>query len=147
MKVILLKEVPKLGSKGDIKEVNDGYARNYLIPSGLVEMLTKYTLDMFEAQQKKKTRSKKQEARSKKGMAKRIKDKEFIIEAKADKKGTLYAGLDQKAVAKELNKEKYKIEAGEIILKEAIKKIGDYDIKLNLAGEMANIKLKVKSEK
>ena len=106
MKVIILKEVVKLGHKGEVKDVPDGYARNYLIPNGFVEVLTKHSFGQVKAQAKKKERGKKKDLRSKKGLAKRINNKEFIIFCNADDKGTLYAGLDEKLIIKELKDKK-----------------------------------------
>ena len=147
MKVILLKEVKKLGHKGEVKEVNDGYARNFLIPAGLAEILTKHTLGMQKAQQGKKERLKKKAGEDKLKLARKLNRKKIAIMTKADDSGTLYAGLDKKAIAKKLNKQKFEVEASEIKLKEAIKKTGEYKIELNLAGEKASIKLEVISGK
>ena len=143
MKVILLKEVQGLGRAGDIKQVSDGYARNFLIPQGLADVLTKHTLGMLEAQKMKKVRSEKSEARSKKLLAKKINGKIFTIQVKADEKGTLYAGIDAKAVAQELNKQGFKLEPSEVKLKEAMKKIGEYEVGLELGEEKAKIKLNI----
>jgi large subunit ribosomal protein L9 len=141
MKVILLKEVKGLGRIGEIKEVSPGYARNFLIPKGLAEVVTKHSLNIFEAQAKKRERLAKQEIKKKKNLATRIKEKKFEIKAKTDDSGTLYAKLDAKAIAKELQKQKYKIEPEEIKLKEVIKKAGEYQVGLELEGKKSKIKL------
>jgi len=145
MKVVLLKEVQGIGHAGDIKEVKDGYARNYLIPAGLADILTKHTLGMLEAQKKKQERSKRQEVGSKKLLAKKIKGQKFTIEVKADEKGTLFAGLDAKAIAEEFKKQKYNVDEKEIILDKAIKKVGEYKVELKLGGEKVIVKLLVSS--
>jgi len=143
MKVVLLKEVKNLGHAGDIKEVNDGYARNFLIPQGLADMLTKHTLGMLEARKRKQEKMRKLRVRSKKLDAKRVANKTFIIQARADDKGTLYAKLDAKAVADELQKQGFVAEAKEIILDKAIKKVGEYKVRLNLGGERINITINI----
>ena len=146
MKVILLKEMKKLGCKGEVKEVNDGYARNFLIPQGIVEILTRHTLGMQKAQQQKKERLKEKAGEDKLKLARRLHQKKITIMAKADDSGTLYAGLDKKAIARELNKQKFEVEASEIKLKEAIKKTGEHKLELGLASEKIKIKLEIKKK-
>ncbi|MFH1522760.1 MAG: 50S ribosomal protein L9 [Patescibacteria group bacterium] len=147
MKIILLKETKGLGHAGEIKEVKVGYALNFLIPEGFADMATKHSLNVLKAQENKLIKSKEVEKKSKKAEAKKIDGKFFEVIVKADEKGTMYAKLDAKAVAKELEKEGYKIEAGEIRLDEPIKKIGEYEVGLELGGQKAKIKLEVGSEK
>lgn len=145
MKIILLKQVQGLGQAGDIKVVSNGYARNFLIPQGLADLLTKHGLGVLEAQKKKQVRSKRQEVKSKKQEAKKINGKSFEIITKADEKGTLYAGLDKRAIANELESQGFKIEPNEVKLKEVIKKIGQHTVKLHLNNEKVIIKLDIVS--
>ncbi|MCK4553359.1 50S ribosomal protein L9 [Candidatus Parcubacteria bacterium] len=157
MKVVLLKEVKNLGRQGDIKEVKQGYARNFLIPQGLADILTKHSLNMLESQKKKQIRSKKVEVTlrrqgsggqgSKKVLAKKINGKKFEIDAKADDKGGLYAKVDAKVIAGELRKQGYDVKVGEVVLDKVIKKVGDYEVGLKLGGEKAKVKLEVRSKK
>ncbi len=147
MKVVLLKEVQNLGRQGDIKEVKEGYARNFLISQGLADILTKHSLSMLEAQKKKKVRSKKLEVRSKKSLARKIAGKNFVIQAKADDKGTLYAKVDVKAIAGELQKQDYAVDVGEVVLDKVIKKVGEYEVELKLGGEKAKVSINIISKK
>jgi len=147
MRVVLLKEVKGLGKAGEIKNVRAGYVRNFLIPKGLVDMLTRHTLGVLQAQKKKRERSKKIEVKSKKLLARKINNENFEIKVKADDKGTLYAKLDSKAIVKELRRNDFSVEAGEVVLTKAIKKIGKYELKLKLGEEKVRIKMEVKSDK
>lgn len=146
MKVVLLQSIPKLGNKGDIKEVPNGYARNYLIPSGLVDILTKHTLNTLSAQAAKQKRLKKQAGKDKVKLAKSLDRKRIVISAKVNDTGTLYAGLDKKAIAKEFKTQKYDVEAYEIRLSQPIKKFGKHTIELRFGKEKATIKLEVLKE-
>jgi large subunit ribosomal protein L9 len=143
MKVILKKEVPRLGLKGEVKEVSDGYARNFLIPHGLAEILSKHSLHMVKAQQNKQVRQKKKQVVRKSKLATKLKGKIITISTKTDETGTLYSGLNQKAIAEELVKQKYDIDPSDIDLKEPIKKIGEYPLSLKLVDSKTGIKLKV----
>lgn len=146
MKVILLKEVQGLGHAGDTKEVKDGYARNFLISQGLADMLTKHSLGVLEAQRKKQNRVKGQEVRSKELQAKKINGKSFVIQVKTDDKGSLYAKVDAKTIAGELQKQGYAIEVDEVVLDQAIKKAGEYEVELKLSGEKAKIKINISNK-
>ena len=143
MKVVLLKNHTKLGQAGDIKEVANGYALNYLIPQKIAAELNKHTLGMLEAQKNKQVRLETKSEAGRLKLAKRITNKTYIIKAKADDKGTLYAGLDAKAVAQELALQKVPLEPKEIKLDKAIKRVGDYKIKIQLAKNIVFINLKI----
>ncbi len=146
MKIILLKEVKGLGHAGDIKEVSEGYARNFLLPKGLADMATRHSLGVHEAQKRKRERLKNERSTKKAKLAKKIEGKEFVITAKVDAKGTLYAGADARAVAEELKKRGFDVEPDEVMLKTAIKKTGKHDIELSLAGKKAKISVEVKEQ-
>lgn len=145
MKVILLKEAPKLGHIGDVKEVNDGYARNFLIPRGLADIATKHGLNVKEAQKRKLERTKASEEKSKEKEASKIDGKKFAILAKADEKGTLYAGLNKQAIIDEINLKGYKIGPNELVLKNTIKNLGNFELELKIAGKKAKITLEILS--
>ena len=147
MKVILLKEVKGVGRTGEIKQVSDGYARNFLIPQGLADVVTKHSINVHKQQNAKRERIKKLEVRSKKLEAKKLDGKNYEIKVNADEKGSLYSKLDAKAIARELQKQKYIVEPKEIKLDKAIKKLGEYDVELKLVGEKAKIKIIVNSNK
>lgn len=143
MKVLLLKTVKGLGRAGEIKEVNDGYARNFLFVRKLAEGAGSYTILQLEAQKRKKERLKKEAIKDKGKLALKINNKNFSISVKSDLKGTLYAGLDSETIAEFLTAYGYEINPKEIILQEHIKKIGIYKIELELAGKKTVIKLSV----
>ncbi len=139
----MLKEVQGLGRAGDIKEVSDGYGRNFLVPRGLAAVLTKESLKAVEIEKLRKEKTAKGLKRDKKKLAKKIFSKKFEIKAMADETGTLYAKIDAHIIAVELNKQGYKIGANEIRLAEPIKKIGEYEAGLEMGGESGKIKVEV----
>jgi large subunit ribosomal protein L9 len=147
MKIILLKEVQGLGHSGEIKEVADGYARNFLIVKGLADFVTKHNLDVLEAQKKKLEKLAVKARKDKQKLAKKINGQEFEIKSRADDKGTLYSKITAKTIAQELIKQGINIEDKEIKLDEAIKKVGKYEVELNLGGEGVMIKLEIISDK
>ena len=147
MKVILVKNIKNLGQAGEIKEVSDGYARNYLIPLVLAKILTKHSLNVLQAQQKKRQRLAQEKVKEKKTAAKKIDGQSFELAVKADSKGSLYAGLGAEQISRQLEKQGWVVEVGEIVFSQAIKKLGEYNIELNLAGEKVLIKFRVIRQK
>lgn len=150
MKVLLLKEVKNLGRGGEVKEVAVGFARNYLIPQGFAQSLSKSRLAELEAQKNHGQKPKKKKgakeilgAADKAAEAKRINGKNFTIKVKTDATGSLYAKIDAKTLATELSKQGFKIEPKEIKLEEPLKKAGEYKIQLDLGGNRAEIGVKL----
>lgn len=143
MKVVLLKSIPNLGQAGEIKEVSEGYARNYLIPKDLADLVTKHSMNVIEAQKKKRERMNIQEVQAKKKLAKKLDRKTITITAPADDNNTLYAGISAKSLAVEMQNQGYKVEAAEIKLPNVIKKIGEHKAELRLGGEKARVKVRV----
>lgn len=143
MKVILLKTVNKIGKEGDIKDVSDGYARNFLIPKGLAQSATEESVYVVKERKKQKIEKQKKEANRISKTMKNINRQNFDIFAEADDNGTLYAGIDQNGIVRELEKNGFRLTIKEIDLKKKIKKIGQYKIRLNSKGESAEITVNI----
>jgi len=146
MKIVLLKNIPKLGIEGEIKEVKEGYAKNFLIPQGLADFVTKHSMSVIKAQKTKKEKTIIQDKKNKIKYAKKLNRKKIVISVAADEKGTLYAGLDKKSISNELKKLGYEIDIKEIKLKETIKKIGKKKVELKIAKEKAIMTLDIQSK-
>ena len=146
MKVVFLKNVTGVGQVGQIKEVKDGFAMNYLLPRGLASNLTKHNLTMIEAQSKKKERIKSEQEKDKIKLAKKLNGQVFEIKVKADETGSLYDKINKEDLIKYLLDRGYAIGEKEIVLENIIKKIGEYKIKLILAGETVEFKLVINKE-
>lgn len=146
MKVVLLKNVKNLGKIGEIKEINDGFARNYLIPNGLVKAVNKQDIFIIKAQAGKRERLENEDRQEKIKTLKKINGSVLKIIAKADDTGTLYAKVDKKDILQELVKFGYRVGADEIILDEPLKRIGSYKITLEMQNEKAIIILEISSK-
>ena len=134
MKVILLKT-------NEIKEVSFGYAVNYLFPQGLAVKATEEAVEKIRIKnQELKIRNEK-ETRKNKELAEKIKAKEFKIAIKAGKKGKLYGAVTKKDLAKLLG-----VEKTSIVLKDQIKKVGDYKIGVKFGSKRTEVKLKVEAK-
>lgn len=98
MKVILQKDVPKLGQKGDVKSVSDGHARNYLIPRGLVEPATPEKLKALEARHAEVQQERERESEAVAARIRELNGKTVQIAAPANEQGHLYKGLTREEV-------------------------------------------------
>lgn len=148
MQVILLKDVKKLGHKGDVKEVSVGYATNYLLPQKLAIKATQNEIDKLNQKQNYLA---KQEAKNKKEMqelAKKLNNQKFELKAKTNQEGHLFGAVHEKDVSQILNQHGYIVNVDKIKIDQPIKEAGEYEIKVSFSSEIElKIKLVVKSEK
>lgn len=147
MDVILLKDVPNLGLKGEKKHVKDGFARNYLIPKGLALPFSSENLRRFksEFELKKSYEIKKEEDAIR--LKQELSTMTFTIKRKVGKDGKLFGAITSKDIADILKENKFEIDKKDIILKEPIKSKGIYDINIKIYKEIhATVKLWVVSE-
>ena len=129
MKVVLLKSVPNLGKKGDIIEVADGYARNFLIPRGFViDATSPYSQKLVEALKRQRSREERRLA-AKQEIAQRLKGQVFQVEREANSEGSLYAGVSNVELAKLVSKKlSVQIKPNELRLERPLKKVGSYRV-------------------
>ncbi len=110
MKVILIKDVQELGGVGDIKEVADGYARNFLIPGGYVKVATKNAVKQAEELKIKKEEQAKEDLEKAEGAAGKLKGVSVTIKSKTDESGKLYAAIKTEEISKALDDKGFKID-------------------------------------
>ena len=148
MKVILTKDVQNLGNIGDIKDVANGYARNFLIPGGYAAIATKDTIERSEEMKLKKEKQAEEGLKTAEELSKRLESVSIVIKAKADESGKLYAAVKSKEISKALDDKGFKIDEDKVVIKESIKAIGDHEVIINLDhGLEIRIGVIVKSDK
>ncbi len=147
MKIILLQDAKNLGRKGDIKDVAEGYARNFLFPKKLAEPATVEAIKNIEAQKSQEKAEKKARTEVLKALADKLKNKKFTLKAK-EKQGKLFGSIAAKDIVEILKIENLSVSEKNIIMNEAIKKTGEYNIEISLSPEIrTNIRLEVAGEK
>jgi len=146
MKLILLQDIPKLGKKYDVKNVKDGFGRNFLLPNKLAELATAGNLKNLETRKKAEEIKKQKFEQMLSQTLENLKDKEIIITAKANEKGELYGSVSAAGIAEELKKQGFDIAEENILLAENIKKIGEYEIELRPGETKISFKLKAVAE-
>ncbi|WP_027086782.1 50S ribosomal protein L9 [Cohnella panacarvi] len=133
MKVIFLKDVKGQGKKGEIKEVSEGYARNFLIPQGAVQIATdgaKKSLDQMAASAQKKKDKEKEDA---KALAVRLSEMTVVIKAKAGEGGRLFGAITSKQIAEALETAyKISIDKRKIELDDPIRTLGTTKVTVKL---------------
>jgi large subunit ribosomal protein L9 len=145
MKVILLKEVKSLGLKGDIKEVADGYARNFLFPQQLAMVASEENIARVKEEQVRQAKMAEQDLILTEKIAEQLGGLILEMEGKINENGRLYAAISQAMVAKKLKEKGFDVKKGQILLAESIKELGEYPVTINLDhGLEAEITLIVK---
>lgn len=144
MKVILLKDVSKLGKRFDIKDVSSGHALNLLIPQGLVVTATPDAIKRIEVTRKQVEGEK---AIHEELLVKNIQGLDGVtitIAGKANEKGHLFAGLHREEVAKEIEKQtQLQIEPSFIQLEHPLKELGEHEVVVKGGGKQAKFKVVV----
>jgi len=137
MKVIFLEDVPKVARAGEIKEVADGYSRNFLIPQKLALPVTRQDMSVIEAQIRVRARRQAQTEAEMIELANNVDGKEIILKARAGQKGRLYGSITLADIASELETatgaviDKRKIE-----LQNPIRQLGSYEVSIRLAKDI-----------
>lgn len=132
MKVILLKDVRKLGKKDEVKEVSDGYARNYLIKKGIAVQYTKGSKKKLEAQMEQRQEHEeelKQEAEKTKALLAKT-PIEFYLNA--GKEGQVFGSVSSKNIVTALQKKNIQIDKRKIVLDAPISSLGMTRVKVDL---------------
>jgi len=148
MKVILLKDVPGTGKKGDIKEVADGFARNFLLKQNLGKPATQEALSEIKAQEEKHRRDMERELKDSQLAASRLDGREIVIKAKASDGGVLYSAVGANQLAEEIKKQVgVEVAPKQIILNRGIKEFGDKNILVKFPhGLEANLRVIVSKQ-
>ncbi|MBL4930510.1 MULTISPECIES: 50S ribosomal protein L9 [Clostridium] len=147
MKVILLEDVKKVGKKGDVVEMSDGYARNFLFPRKLAQEANDNNLHILNNKKENERKKKLAEIEAAQKLAAELKDKEITVKAKTGEQGRLFGAITSKDVS-ELIKTQYKVEIDKKkIVMDTIKLAGVYNIELKLYPEVtAKMKVVIVSE-
>ena len=146
MKVIYINDVRGQGKKGEIKEVKDGYANNFLIKKGFAQKLTEESLGSYNRQ---KEEEKKLDV-TKRNDANRLKEKlvkvELVFKVKTGKDDRVFGSISQKQIKDALTDKGYSIDKKSIEIDHPISSLGYHDVKINLYKDIF-VKIKVKLEK
>jgi large subunit ribosomal protein L9 len=147
MKVIFLKNVPK-GRRGEIKEVADGYARNFLFPKGMALPATPSAIKAAKAISDEKAESQARQHEELSRIVQELEGKELHFKARAGVKGRLHGAITTASIADELSRlAGFDIDKKKVELEEPLHHLGNYDVMINLGtGAEAKIKVIIEEE-
>ncbi|TYO96437.1 50S ribosomal protein L9 [Desulfallas thermosapovorans] len=133
MQVILLEDVKKLGQKGQVIKVAEGYARNFLIPKGLAVEASKGRLKDLEKQNEVKAAQRKKAEDEARALGQQMEGLKLVIPARVGDAGKLFGAINNKDIAEFLqHKHGFNVDKKKIILKTPIKALGEYGITIKL---------------
>jgi len=144
MKVIFLQDVKSQGKKGELKEVSEGYAQNFLIPRGLAKPATDGNLKTMQQQKQAEQRRKEQEKEDAKQLAKTLEELTVVLKSKSGEGGRLFGSITNKQISEELEKMKIKVDKRKIALEHPIRTLGTTVVQVKLHPDVsAELKVQV----
>ena len=137
MKVLLLQDVKGQGKKGEIINVSDGYANNFLIKKGLGVVATADTINSVAIHDKAVEKQKAAERQKAQEDANKLKGQLVRITAATGSQGKMYGSITNKEIAEELIKMGYAVDKRQVVLKDPIRTTGNYTVSVKLYAEIA----------
>ncbi len=148
MKVILKKDLPNLGKAGDVINVKDGFARNYLLPKGLAILANQKSIEALERERKIALAKAERERKKAQSLAEKLQGYSITLYRKVVEEGRLYGSVSAIDIAKALQEKGMEIDKKQIHLEEPIKMVGTYEVNIKLAPEVIiPIKVEIIEEK
>ncbi|GGF94060.1 50S ribosomal protein L9 [Paenibacillus abyssi] len=136
MKVIFLQDVKGQGKKGEIKDVSEGYARNFLLPKGLVKEASDGNVKTLEVQNASENKRKEKEKQDAQALANKMGEMTVVIKTKAGEGGRLFGAITSKQIAEALEAKGVKIDKRKIELDEPIRSLGVTQVMVKLHPEV-----------
>ena len=148
MKVILLEDVKSLGKKGEIVNVNDGYARNFILPKKLCLEATSKNLNDLKLQKQNDEKVAQEKLDAAKALAEEIKEKSITVKIQAGVEGKVFGSISSKEIATEAKKQlNMDIDKKKIVIPDAIKSLGTYNVNIKLHKDVtATLTVKVEAK-
>ncbi|MBD3384846.1 50S ribosomal protein L9 [candidate division KSB1 bacterium] len=132
MKIILKQDVDKLGSAGDIVEVKDGFARNYLVPTGQAIMATKANLKSFEEERKMEKVRQEKGKKEAQELADKLSRVSITTAVQVGEENKVFGSVTSQEIANQLRDQGYDIDKRKILIEDPIKALGVYDVPVKL---------------
>ena len=147
MKVILKKDVPKLGDEGEIVTVKNGYGRNFLSPQGLAKLATEGAIREHDEMTRQASRKIAQRNEENQKLAEDLNKVEVVVEVKVGEENRIFGTVTPTQVAVQLARQGYEIDRRRIEINEEIKMLGVYTANIKLGADIsAQVKVRVESQ-
>ena len=132
MKVILKQDVKGTGKKGDILDVSDGYAKNFLLKKGLAEQASSVAVNSLKIQKEAEERRRAEEVKAIRELAQKMDKSEVTVSIKCGENGKVFGSVTSKEIASKLEELGFDVDKKKILLKDPIKTIGQYPVEIRL---------------
>ena len=146
----MLKDVERTGKQYEVKEVKDGYARNFLIPKGLAKPATEEAMKWLEMQKEIQEKKAEEDLKKSQNVASAIDDREVIIPVKIGEKDQLFEAITSQKISEKLKEAGFEVKKSQIELASPIKELGEFPVKIkfehNLEAEVRVIVVKAEGE-
>lgn len=143
MKVIFIKDLKNQGKKGEIKEVKDGYAKNFLIKNGYAVQETKESLKILDRDNKKAQEEDEKNKKEATKLKKELENKKYKFQVRTGEHDKVFGSVSVKQIKEKLD-ENFKIDKKQIIIKNPIQSLGFHEVEINLYKDIkAIIKIEV----
>ena len=147
MKVILTKDVKSQGKKGDVINVSDGYANNFLFKNGLAVPANQSNVNINNKQKEAEAKRIAEETAAAKAVAEKLKAMELDFSIEVGESGKAFGSISGKEIAEELAKKGILVDKKNVVLDSSIKRVGSYDVEIKLyKGVSAKLKINVKAK-
>lgn len=147
MKVIFIKDMKGQGKKGQVKEVSEGYAQNFLFPRGVARPATEGNMKTLEQQNASEQKRKQQEKDEAAALGKQLEEMTVTVKAKSGEGGRLFGAITSKQIAENLAAQNIKIDKRKIELSEPIRHLGVTQVPVKLHPEVkATLKVQITEE-
>ncbi len=147
MKVILLQDVAALGRKGDVKEVSDGYGRNFLLPRRLAAAATPAVIAGLAGEKTRKEQEQLKQTAAYQAVAEKLKNMTLLIKTKMGEKGKAFGSITAAKIRDALKRQGIDMEKEWIALDDPIKTMGEHTVEIKFPhGIVGKVKLMVQAE-
>ncbi|AQT67331.1 50S ribosomal protein L9 [Anaerohalosphaera lusitana] len=144
MKILLTQDVENLGYLGDVVDVKDGYARNYLLPYGIATVPTEGNIKSLADEKAKRAEERRLVREQLERAAEKVEGAEAVIASKANEQGHLFGSVTERDIAENLREQGYEIADDMIKIDHHLKEVGGHDVEVKLAADLsAQIKVTV----
>ncbi len=139
MKVLLCEDVEKLGWLGDVVEVKEGHARNYLLPQGLAKVATEANIRAIADEKARRAQERIREKTRLEEAAKVVDGAEAVLAAKANEQGYLFGSVTARQIAENLREQGFEVADKIVELTEHIKEVGTHSVTLRFAADLTAV--------
>jgi large subunit ribosomal protein L9 len=136
MKVLLIKSVEDLGLGGDVVDVANGYARNYLFPRNFAVKATSSAIKSAKSYRSKALEEQARISNESQQLADKLKDFAVEIKASADENGHLYGSVNERHISEIINKAGFNIDIEQVLLSEHLKTLGEFPVSVKIYGDI-----------